>query len=247
MTIESADDLEALQRVGRLVGQALQRMSEAAQPGMTTAELDAIGADFLRANGARSAPRLFYDFPGFNCISVNEEIVHGVPGARRLAPRDVLKIDVTAELDGYIADTALTVVLPPVAPGADRLRRCAEDAFAAALKAARVDRPVSAIGRAVDTEVRSQGFSVLRALCGHGVGRHLHEEPSVPNFFSPLTTGVLHDGLVIAVEPILSALPTTIVEEPDGWTLRTHNRCLAVHYEHTIVITQGEPIVLTAA
>jgi methionyl aminopeptidase len=247
MTIGSPGDLRGLKRVGRLVGQALRLMRDAAGPGMTTGELDEVGAAFLRRRGARSAPQLFYNFPGFSCISVNEEIVHGVPGPRRLAPRDVVKIDVTAELGGYVADAALTVVLPPMGRNALRLRRCAENAFAEAVRVARAGRPIAVIGRAVEGEARARGFSVLRPLSGHGVGRRLHEEPAVPNFDSPLSTGLLHEGLVVAVEPILSALPAALIEEPDGWTLRTHNRCLAVHYEHTIVITRSAPLVLTAA
>ena len=247
MTINSASELDGMRRVGRLVALALKAMREEARVGMTTAELDAVGAAFLRGHGARSAPQLTYDFPGFNCISVNEEIVHGIPGPRVLRPRDVVKIDVTAELDGYIADAAETVILPPAPSPAKKLRDCARAAFARALRAARAGNAVSDLGREVEREVRAHGFSVLRSLSGHGVGRGLHESPQVPNYYSPFTRGRLTEGLVIALEPIVSALPAQVVEERDGWTLRTHNRCLAAHHEHTIVITDGEPMVLTAA
>ncbi|HWM93411.1 MAG TPA: M24 family metallopeptidase, partial [Thermoanaerobaculia bacterium] len=137
MTISSKADLAGMTQVGRLVGLTLKEMQGAVRPGMTTAELDAVAAAFLRRRGARSAPQLTYDFPGFTCISVNEEIVHGVPGPRRLAPGDVVKMDVTAELGGFIADAAVTVVLPPVAPRARKLRRCVQAAFEKALGAAR--------------------------------------------------------------------------------------------------------------
>ncbi|HKI04276.1 MAG TPA: type I methionyl aminopeptidase [Thermoanaerobaculia bacterium] len=247
MTIGSKEDLAGMKRVGRLVGEALREMKAAARPGMTTAELDAVGADWLRRQGARSAPQLTYGFPGFNLISVNEQIVHGVPGPRRLEPGDVVKIDVTAELGGYIADAALTVVLPPVSPAARNLRRCVRSAFEKGMAAARTGSLVSAIGRAVDREVRRHGCSVIRNLCGHGVGRTIHEAPSVPNYYDPQVRDVLTEGLVIALEPMVSVQPARTVEEPDGWTLRTHNRSLAAHYEHTIVITRGEPLVLTAA
>ena len=247
MTIGSKEDLAGMKKVGKLVGETLREMSAAARPGMTTAELDDLGAEYLRRRGARSAPQMTYGFPGFNLISVNEQVVHGVPGPRRLAPGDVVKIDVTAELDGYIADAAVTVLLPPVSPVGRKLRKCARQAFEQALEVARAGNPLSEIGRAVEKEVRKHGFSVLRSLCGHGVGRGLHEQPEVPNFYTPQTRGKLHDGLVIAVEPMISAVPSQLVKEPDGWTLRTHNRCLTAHYEHTIVVTGGEPVVLTAA
>lgn len=247
MTIESQADLEGMKRIGRLVALALREMSAAARPGMSTGQLDAVGAAFLRKHGARSAPQVVYDFPGFNCISVNEEIVHGVPGPRVLQPRDVLKIDVTAELGGYIADAAVTVVMPPESVQAQRLRDCAQAAFGRALGVARIGNAVNDIGRAVEGEVRRHGFEVLGDLAGHGVGRTIHETPQVPNFYSPFTRGRLTEGLVLAIEPIISAEPARVVEEADGWTLRTHNRCLAAHYEHTVVISRGEALVLTAA
>ena len=246
MTISTKEDIAGMCQVGQLVGLTLREMKAAARPGMTTAELDRIGADFLRRHGARSAPRETYRFPGFTCLSLNEEVVHGVPGPRRMMPGDVLKIDVTAELGGYVADAAVTVVLPPAAPQARKLRKCAEAAFEKALGAARVGNRVSEIGRAVDAEVRRHGFSILRDLAGHGVGRTIHEPPTVHNYFDGKQRDELHDGLVLAIEPMLAAEPARIVTEADGWTVRTHNRCLTAHYEHTVVITKGKPRVLTA-
>lgn len=246
MTISSREDVAGMCQVGQLVGLAIREMKAAARPGMTTAELDKVGAGFLRRHGARSAPQLAYDFPGFTCLSLNEEVVHGIPGPRRMQPGDVLKIDVTAELGGYMADAAVTVVLPPAAPKARKLRRCAEAAFEKALGAARIGSRVSEIGRAVDAEVRRHGFRVLRDLAGHGVGREIHEPPVVPNYFDWKNLDELQEGMVLAIEPILAAEPARIVTEGDGWTVRTHNRCLAAHYEHTVVITKGKPKVLTA-
>lgn len=245
MTVSSASDLSGLTRVGALVALALQEMERAARPGLSTAQLDDVGAAFLRRHGARSAPQLSYDFPGFTCISVNEQIVHGVPGPRALAAGDVVKIDVTAELDGFVADAAITVTLPPVSAEARRLRKCAQRAFGEAMSVARAGVPIREIGRAVEAEVERHDFSVVREMCGHGVGRTIHETPSVPNYYSMLTRGVLTDGMVLAVEPIISAKPARVVEEPDGWTLRTHNGALAAHYEHTVVIRQGEPLLIT--
>jgi methionyl aminopeptidase len=188
-----------------------------------------------------------YNFPGLNLISVNEQIVHGVPGPRRLEPGDVVKIDVTAELGGYIADSATTVLLPPISLIGRKLRKCARAAFQKALAVARVGQQVNDIGRAVEGEVRRHGFSVLRNLCGHGVGKTIHEAPEVPNFYDPRSRTPLTDGLVLAVEPMISAEPAQLVTEPDGWTIRTDNRSLTAHYEHTLVIRRGEPRILTAA
>ena len=245
MTVSSKSDLAGLERVGSLVAQALREMERATQPGLSTAQLDAIGAAFLRRHGARSAPQLSYDFPGFTCISVNEQIVHGVPGPRVLAPGDVVKIDVTAELDGFVADAAITVTIPPVSAEARRLRKCAQRAFARAMTVARAGTPIREIGRVVEEEVKRHDFAVVREMCGHGVGRSIHETPSVPNYYSMMTRGTLTDGMVLAVEPIISARAARVVEEADGWTLRTHNGSLAAHYEHTIVIREGEPLLMT--
>jgi methionyl aminopeptidase len=247
MSIDSDDDLAALRRVGQLVARALVAMERAAAPGITTADLDDIGAAVLRGGGARSAPQLVYGFPAFNLISVNEQIVHGIPGSRRLQPGDVVKLDVTAELDGYIADSARTVVLPPSRARARRLRDSAKTAFARAAVQARAGELVSAIGRAVERSVRQDGFSVIRSLTGHGVGRTIHEPPNVPNYFNPRQRDVLTEGLVLTIEPLISERPCDVVEEADGWTLRTHNRALSAHFEETIVVTSGAPLIITAA
>jgi len=247
MTIQSASDLAGMRAVGKLVALALREMRAAVAPGMTTEQLDDIGAKFMRQRGGRSAPQLTYDFPGFNCISVNDEIVHGIPGARVLKPGDVVKIDVTAELDGFIADSAITVVLPPVTTRAHNLAECAQVAFKKAVRVATAHTRVAELGRAVESEVHRWGHSVVRDMCGHGVGRGLHEEPSVPNFYSSLTKGRLEPGMVIALEPIICESPSKVVEGDDGWTIRTANGCLAAHYEHTIVIREGRAEILTAA
>ncbi len=247
MSIDSEDDLLALRRVGALVARALSAMEGAVAPGMTTADVDDVGAGVLRASGARSAPHLVYGFPGFNLISVNEEIVHGIPGRRRLQPGDLVKLDVTAELDGYIADGARTVALAPSRPTARRLRDSARTAFTRALARVRAGQLVSTIGREVERSVAHDGFSVIRSLSGHGVGRTIHEPPSVPNYFDEHQLDVLTEGLVLTIEPLISARPCKVVEEADGWTLRTHNRTLAAHFEETIVVTNAAPMIITSA
>jgi methionyl aminopeptidase len=245
MTIQSANDLASMRAVGRLVGSAIREMRAAVVPGMTTEQLDGVGERFLRRHGARSAPQLTYDFPGFNCISVNEEIVHGVPGPRVLKAGDVVKIDVTAELDGYIADSAVTVIIPPVAARAHNLAQSAKAAFKRAAKVAAANVRVADLGREVEAEVERWGHAVVHEMCGHGVGRGLHEPPSVPNFFSPFTPGRLVDGMVIALEPIVSESKTAVVEGEDGWTIRTANGCLAAHYEHTVLVGERGVEILT--
>jgi methionyl aminopeptidase len=245
MSIDSEGALAGMAQVGRLVARTLHAMKAAVEPGITTGALDEVGGRFLRAHGARSAPQMAYRFPGYTCISVNDEIVHGVPGPRRLTPGDVVKIDVTAELDGFIADAAVTVTVPPASGEARRLVRAARAAFVKAARVATAGVRVAEIGRAIETEVRRRGFDVVRELSGHGVGRRIHEPPTVPNFYSPFTRGTLTEGLVLAVEPIICARSSPVVEETDGWTLRTGNRSLAAHVEHTIVITNGPPLILT--
>jgi methionyl aminopeptidase len=247
MSIKSQSELDHLRAIGKIVRKALDRMSEAARPGVSTAELDEIGARVLAENGAESAPPKVYGFPGAVCISVNEEAIHGIPGGRTLNTGDLLKLDLVAERNGFFADAAVTVRIGAVSPVADALVRCAEAAFDRGARAARPGNRVYEIGRAVEREVRGSGFSVMRELCGHGVGRTIHEEPSVPNYFEPACRSRLKEGLVITIEPIIAAGAGQGETQRDGWTIKTRDRSLSAHFEHTIVITRGEPILLTAA
>lgn len=247
MTVQSDEDLEKLRAIGRIVRLSLGAMAQAACPGMTTAELDAVCAATLAAHGAESSPPKVYGFPGTACISVNEEAVHGIPGTRRLEAGDLVKCDVTAEKDGYVADAAVTLRLGPVAPEAEALARCAEKAFHKGLAAARIGNRARDIGRAVEQEVQRLGFRVIRELCGHGVGKSIHEEPCVPNFDDSRCRTRLTKGMVLTIEPIVAAGSGRITQQPDKWTLRTTDRSLSAHFEHTIVITQGAPVLVTAA
>lgn len=247
VSIESDADLEGLQRVGRVVALTLAETRRAVESGISTAELDAVAATVLERHGAQSAPALVYGFPGAICISVNDETVHGVPGARRLARGDVVTLDVTAELGGYMADAAVTVLVPPRAPLAERLVQTAEVALSHGIAAARAGRPLNAIGRAVGRAVDNAGFTVLRPLSGHGIGRTIHEPPSVLNYDEPRLRGRLTPGLVITIEPIISAAGEALSEDDDGWTVRTRDGSLTAHAEHTVVVTRhGSPLVLTS-
>jgi methionyl aminopeptidase len=247
MSIETDRDWNGMRRVARIVRLTLEAMEKEVRPGVSTAELNEVAAAVFAAHGAQSAPTLVYGFPGSALISVNDEVVHGVPGERRLARGDVVKLDVTTEKDGYMADAARTVVVEGGSDEAHLLARCARRAFERALAVATAGRRVSEIGRVVEQEVRGHGFQVVRGLDGHGIGRTIHEPPSVPNYFNPRQRDVLTEGLVITIEPIISAGSGRAVEGGDGWTIRTADGRLAAHYEHTIVITSGEPVVLTAA
>jgi len=238
--------LEALRAAGAVVRRVLEAMKREVRPGVTTAQLDAIGAAVMAENGARSAPATVYKFPGSNCISLNEEAVHGVPGQRELRPGDLLKLDVTIEKDGFMADAAETVPVGEVTPEAQRLMACARRAFEKAMLVARAGFRVSEIGRAVEREVRRDGFSVIRELGGHGIGRTIHEQPRIPNYPDPEARELLTEGLVIAVEPIIAAGSGRTILAEDGWTMKTADRRPAAHYEHTIVVTKGAPILLTA-
>jgi methionyl aminopeptidase len=245
LSINEPEELEALRAAGAVVRRVLEAMKREVRPGITTAQLDAIGAAVMAENGARSAPATVYKFPGSNCISLNEEAVHGVPGQRELRTGDLLKLDVTIEKNGFMADAAETVPVGEVTAEAQRLIACARRAFEKAMLVARAGFRVSEIGRAVEREVRRDGFSVIRELGGHGIGRTIHEQPRIPNYPDPEARELLTEGLVIAVEPIIAAGSGRAILAEDGWTMKTADRRPAAHYEHTIVVTKGTPILLT--
>jgi methionyl aminopeptidase len=248
MSINTPEELEGMRAAGAVVRRMLDAMKHAVNPGVTTAELDEVGARIMRQHGARSAPALVYKFPGVSCISVNEEAVHGIPSQRKLQEGDLVKLDVTVEKDGFMADAAITLTVGAVSEEKQRLMICAERAFEMAMGVARAGNRVSEIGRVVESEVRRHGFSVIRELGGHGIGRTIHEQPSIPNYPDPAAARqILTDGLVITVEPIIAAGSGRAILEKDGWTIRTADRTDSAHYEHTLIITRDEPILLTAA
>jgi methionyl aminopeptidase len=246
MSIQDEQELSSLRAVGRVVRMVLEAMKAEVRPGVTTQYLDDIGARVMRENGARSAPSIVYQFPGASCISLNDEAVHGIPGKRELKEGDLVKLDVTVEKDGFMADAAITVPVGQVSPQAEKLIACAERAFHKAMLVARAGFRVFEIGKIVEREVRKSGFTVVRELGGHGIGRTIHEAPHVPNYPDPSARQIMNDGLVITVEPIISAGSGLVFTDKDGWTVRTGDHALSAHFEHTLVVTSGAPILLTA-
>lgn len=247
MSIETREDLDGLRRAGRIVRICIERMKKAVRAGVTTAELDRIGGAALREHGARSAPRIVYGFPADMLISVNDEAVHGIPGPRKLRDGDVVKLDVTVEKDGYMADAAITVPVGKVTEERRRMIAAARAGFEKAMEVAVAGNRVRDIGRAVEGEVERRGFRVVRELAGHGIGRTIHEPPSIPSHYDGRMTQTLTEGLVITVEPIVAERSPKTVEDDDGWTVRTIDGGFAAHYEHTLVVTRGRPLLLTAA
>ncbi|RYX89950.1 MAG: type I methionyl aminopeptidase [Comamonadaceae bacterium] len=246
MTIETEDDVVALKRIGKIVSYVLHEMLDAAEPGMTTRELDAFGAELLARHGAKSAPQLTYDFPGATCISINEEAAHGIPGERIIRAGDVLNVDVSAELGGYFADTGGTRVIPPTNPQKTRLCHATRTALDNAMKQARAGQPINGIGAAIERTAKAYGFKIIENLGSHGVGRALHEEPEhIAGYFDRTDTRLLKEGMVITIEPFLSTKSRIVNETSDGWTLAGVRGNLSAQYEHTMIITKGAPIVVT--
>lgn len=246
MSITTEEEFQKLRACGAIVARTLRALARHVRPGVTTAELSELGGRMLAEQGARSSPPVVYRFPGDVCISVNEEVVHGVPGERVIGAGDLVKLDLTAEKDGFHTDAAITVAVPPASEGARRLTRCVERAFAKGLEKARPGNRTREIGRAVEREVHRNGFRVIRELGGHGIGRTIHEPPSVPNFSDPFARAELTTGLVITIEPLVAAGHEQVMTAADGWTVRTVDGSLAGHFEHTLIVTDGAPVLLTA-
>ncbi len=246
MTVSSDDELAALKEIGRIVAEALEAMGRAIEPGMTTRELDRVGRACLEAAGARPAPELVYGFPGATCISVNEEIAHGIPGERRIAPGDLVNIDVSAEKGGYFSDTGASFAVPPATRKVERLCKDGRRALWTGLREVGAGRPLAGIGRAVGVFARKNGYTLVRNLASHGVGRSLHEEPKeIATWPDASERRIMADGLVLTVEPFLSLGAEFAEDGGDPWTLYSRPRALTVQYEHTVVVTRNGPLVLT--
>jgi methionyl aminopeptidase len=246
MSITSAEELAGMEQAGKVTRAVLDGMKAAVQPGISTRELDEVGAAIMRGFGGRSAPKLVYGFPGHNCISVNEEVVHGIPGTRKLAKGDLVKLDVTVEVNGYMGDACETVAVGSIDDESRRLMECASRAFWAGLSVVRPGARAFDIGREVHKTVSAAGYSVVRDLSGHGIGRTIHERPTIPNEFDRRCSDVLTEGLVFTIEPIIAVGTSRSVTLGDGWTVRTRDRSRAAHYEHTVFVTGDGARLLTA-
>jgi len=246
MTADTENDRRQLKAIGHICALALKRMMAGVRPGMTTHELDEVGRRFLEAEGARSAPQVMYDFPGATCISVSPVIAHGIPSNYRLKQDDLIHIDVSAELDGYYADTGASLLVSTMRPEAAKLLEATKATLWKALRAAKAGQPLNAIGKTVYKEAHKRGFGVIYDLTGHGIGHKLHEQPrEILNYPNPTDRRILSDGLVLAIEPFLTTGRGRVAEERDGWSLRTADNTIAAQFEHTIIITRDEPIILT--
>ena len=248
MTIDSEQDLNALKRAGRVVALALKEMSAHVKPGVTTRDLDEIGASVLGAHGAQSAPILVYQFPGATCISINNEAAHGIPGDRVVKPGDLVNLDVSAELDGYFADAALTVEVPPVDTVRHNLVHCAQQALMKAIARVRAGEFINEIGKTIEEQAAQCGFKTLLDLGGHGVGRTIHEDPhNIACFYNRADRRRMTEGLVLTIEPFITTGARSVFTDPNNhWTLKTNDGSLSAQFEHTLVVTKGRPIIITA-
>ncbi|MGF1626989.1 MAG: type I methionyl aminopeptidase [Alphaproteobacteria bacterium] len=247
MTVSNEDELAKLREIGAIVARTLEAMGRALEPGITTAELDGIGRALLEQAGARSAPELCYRFPGATCISVNEQVAHGIPGPRRIQAGDLVNIDVSAEKDGFFADTGASFAVPPVTPRAKALCRDGRRALWEGIRAVRPGAPLSGIGARIERFAGRSGYTLVRNLASHGVGRSLHEAPKeIATWFDPRDTRTIHEGLVFTIEPFLSTGADWVELGDDGWSLFADAGALTVQYEHSLVATRHGPVILTA-
>ncbi|WP_428425689.1 type I methionyl aminopeptidase [Pararhizobium sp.] len=246
MTLNNDEDLERLKEIGRICANTIQIMAAALEPGMTTLELDAIGRKVLEDTGARSAPELTYNFPGATCISVNEEVAHGIPGARIIQAGDLVNIDVSAEKNGLFADTGASFAVPPVKPQIERLCRDGKRAMWVGLNEVKSGKPLAAIGNAIGSFAKKNRYTLITNLASHGVGRSLHEEPTeIATWPDKHEKRRMSEGMVFTVEPFLSLGAQWAEGGDDEWTLYSEPRALTVQYEHTVIVTRNGPLVVT--
>jgi methionyl aminopeptidase len=246
LQIKTPDELARMRDAGRVVRSVLDEVASAALAGISTAELDRLAEDRTRALGAVPAFKGYLGYPASICISVNDEVVHGIPSpARKLQEGDVVGLDFGAIVDGFHGDAARTVLVGRGSPEAVRLVAATEAALAAGIAAVRTGGRVGDIGAAVQGSAEAAGFSVVRAFVGHGIGRKLHEPPQVPNFGPPGTGAWLRPGLVLAIEPMVNAGAPGVRTLEDGWTAVTEDGSLSAHFEHTVAVTEEGPEILT--
>lgn len=242
---KSPAELEIMREAGRITARALRTVGEAVRPGVTTAELDALAEEVIRSAGAVPAFKGYHGFPATLCTSIGSEVVHGIPGRRRLAEGDILSVDCGAVVDGYYGDSAMTFPVGAVSAEARRLIEVTRASLEAAIARCVPGTRLYDISSAVQTVVEKAGFSVVREYVGHGIGRSMHEDPQVPNYGQPGTGPALSPGTVLAIEPMVNAGGHEVRSLADGWTVVTADGSLSAHFEHTVAITENGPWVLT--
>ncbi|MGV8938014.1 MAG: type I methionyl aminopeptidase [Allorhizobium sp.] len=248
MIVTNDDELQKLKEIGQLCARAIKVMAASLEPGITTLELDQIGRKILEDAGARSAPELCYKFPGATCISVNEEVAHGIPGPRIIKAGDLVNIDVSAEKDGFFGDTGASFTVPPVTPKVARLCRDGKRALWVGLNQIRAGQPLANIGNAIGKFAAKNRYTLIQNLASHGVGRSLHEEPTeLSTWPDPDETRIMEEGLVFTVEPFLSIGGMFAEDGSDPWTLFSEPKAPTVQFEHTVVATRNGPVILTLA
>ena len=244
---KSRAEIDKMAAAGRVVAETIAHVGERLEPGITTGELDKIAEDLIRSRGGVPTSRGYRGYPAAICISPNEVVVHGIPGAHVVADGDVITIDVGVTLDGFIADSAYTFPVGEVEPEAQRLLETGREALAAGIAQARPGNRVGDISAAVQRLVEGNGFAVVRSLVGHGVGRSYHEDPHIPNFGEPGRGPLLSEGMTIAIEPMITAGGADVYVADDDWTISTEDSSLSCHFEHTVAITAEGPLILTAS
>ena len=243
--IKSPQEIDKMRVAGGVASQILQDLAKAVQPGMTTGEIDQLAAELMREHECKSAFLGYRGFPGQTCISVNEEVVHGIGGERRIQPGDILKIDVGIVKNGFIGDNATTVAVGEIPIETKRLLKATEESLYAAIDNARAGLRLAELCGAVEAHVKPLGFTVVREFVGHGVGRELHEEPQVPNYRAQGKTPILEPGMILAIEPMVNLGTGRVRILDDGWTVITEDRLPSAHFEHTVLITDGDPELMT--
>jgi methionyl aminopeptidase len=245
---KSAQEVEGMARAGELVADTIALLGEQAQPGITTGELDRIAEEFIRERGGVPTSKGYRGFPAATCISPNAMVVHGIPGAHRIEEGDLISVDIGITLDGLVADSAYTFAIGEIDPKTQRLLEVGKEALAAGIAQARAGNRVGDISAAVQQVVEAAGFSVVRSLVGHGVGRSYHEEPQIPNFGEPGRGPQLQSGMTLAIEPMITAGGPEVYLHDDEWSISTEDGSLAAHFEHTVAVNEeGAPRILTAA
>jgi methionyl aminopeptidase len=244
---KSPAEIAQMGRAGKVVAETLALLSEQIRPGVTTAELDSIAEEFIRSHGGSPTFKGYRGYPASICASPNDMVVHGIPGPYALVEGDILSVDVGVTLGGFVADSAFTFPVGEVSPEAERLLDVGRVALDAGVEQCRPGRRLSDISHAVQIVTEEAGFSVVRSLVGHGVGRAMHEDPQIPNFGEPGRGPLLAEGMTFAIEPMITAGGPDVVVHDDEWSISTQDGSLAAHFEHTVAITEGGPQILTAA